>query len=162
MTGGPVINTPTDTGLTEAEKKPLEIPKRHDTFRIWMEAQGIPIVPRLLHRGDQQSRSRVLGFERRAGLFRRAEGTGGLNDGYICEIPPGGKTKPMRHLFEEMIYVSKGHGMTTVGRRMAASIRSNGGRARSLPSRSTPITSISTSVVSRERAITPSPIAASS
>ncbi|HWG03939.1 MAG TPA: hypothetical protein VG271_02900 [Beijerinckiaceae bacterium] len=108
------MNTPIETGLTEAEKKPLEIPKRHDTFKIWMEAQNIPIVRGYYIEEINKVDLEYWDLKGAPASFVVLEGTGGLNDGYICEIPPGGKTKPMRHLFEEMIYVSKGHGMTTV------------------------------------------------
>ncbi|HUK41286.1 MAG TPA: hypothetical protein VLX11_09590, partial [Candidatus Acidoferrales bacterium] len=33
---------------------------------------------------------------------------------YICEIPPGESIKPQKQMFEEMIYVLKGRGATTV------------------------------------------------
>jgi quercetin dioxygenase-like cupin family protein len=35
-------------------------------------------------------------------------------DAYLCEIAPGSATSPQRHLFEEIIYVVKGRGATTV------------------------------------------------
>src|SRR4029077_19498320 len=35
-------------------------------------------------------------------------------DAYVCEIPPGSQTLAQRHLFEEIIYVVKGRGATSV------------------------------------------------
>ncbi len=35
-------------------------------------------------------------------------------DAYICEIAPGSETLAQRHLFEEIIYVAKGRGATSV------------------------------------------------
>ena len=35
-------------------------------------------------------------------------------DAYVCEISAGSQTLPQRHLFEEIIYVAKGRGATSV------------------------------------------------
>ena len=35
-------------------------------------------------------------------------------DAYVCEIAPGCQTLPQRHLFEEIIYIAKGRGATSV------------------------------------------------
>ena len=37
-------------------------------------------------------------------------------DEHIVELPPGGSTAPLRHLYTEAIYVVSGHGSTSVWR----------------------------------------------
>jgi len=48
------------------------------------------------------------------GAFIDLIGGEGVNDGYLCEIPPGGQTNPQRYLFEEVIYVASGKGETDI------------------------------------------------
>jgi len=48
------------------------------------------------------------------GSFVQLVGAGRTCGGYVCEIPPGGESKPQRYIFEQLIYVLKGHGATTV------------------------------------------------
>jgi mannose-6-phosphate isomerase-like protein (cupin superfamily) len=55
-------------------------------------------------------------WARRGGnaVFINHEASRTSNDCYVCEIPPGKSLAPMRHLFEEMIFVLDGRGSTTV------------------------------------------------
>ena len=101
--------------LTQMDPKDLKyIPERYDTYKTWMEAQKIPIF-----RGFfiEDINTMEVGYWDLKGVnacFVLLEGTGGTNDGYVCEIPPAAKSKPIRHMYEEMVYVTKGHGATTV------------------------------------------------
>jgi mannose-6-phosphate isomerase-like protein (cupin superfamily) len=96
------------------KKSKFEIPKRQDTFSDWLASQRIPVV-----RGFYIPDINDVGLEYwdLKGIpasFVILDGTGGVNDAYVAEIPPGGKSKPIRHIYEEMVYVTKGHGATTV------------------------------------------------
>lgn len=48
------------------------------------------------------------------GAFAHCHGRGDFADMYVCEIAPGGKTAPQRHLYEAIVYVLAGRGSTTI------------------------------------------------
>src|SRR5271170_108243 len=48
------------------------------------------------------------------GVFVNHEASRFSNDCYVCEIAPGQKLEPMRHLYEEMLLILSGRGSTTV------------------------------------------------
>ena len=83
-------------------------------YRQWIESEGIPI-----HVGYHMPDVRTvalgpwdrLGSE---GAHVVLEGAEGTDSAYIFQMPPGGRTKPQRYLFEEVIYVLEGEGETTV------------------------------------------------
>jgi quercetin dioxygenase-like cupin family protein len=85
-----------------------------DTYNLWLEAQKIPVV-----RGffvEDLNKIELAPWDLYGALasFVILDGTGGVNDGYVCEIAPGQKIKPQKHLYEEMVYITKGVGATTV------------------------------------------------
>ena len=49
-----------------------------------------------------------------SGVFINLEGTGGFNDTYLYELAPKESSAPIRHIYEETIYILKGQGATTV------------------------------------------------
>ena len=88
--------------------------QRIDVYHDWQVTQKIPI-----HGGffiEDLRTVEVAPWDRKGGLgaFINLEGTGGTNDAYVCEIPPGGKLKPQKHLYEEMVFIVDGHGATSV------------------------------------------------
>jgi gentisate 1,2-dioxygenase len=48
------------------------------------------------------------------GAYAHCLGRGDFADMYVCEIPPGGRTAPQRHLYEAVVYVLSGRGSTTL------------------------------------------------
>ncbi|HEY3303318.1 MAG TPA: cupin domain-containing protein [Candidatus Binatia bacterium] len=90
------------------------ITDRRSSYIKWVEAEGIPLIQGFF---IADVKTVPLGrWERIGGQAARIclEGTGETDDAYICEIPPGASLKPQKHFFEELIYVVKGRGATTV------------------------------------------------
>ena len=48
------------------------------------------------------------------GILINLEGTGYMDDAFVLSIPPGAKSKPQRHVFEDLTYVLSGKGATTL------------------------------------------------
>jgi oxalate decarboxylase/phosphoglucose isomerase-like protein (cupin superfamily) len=90
------------------------MPTRRDVYHEWQAAQGIPVVRGFFIEDINTVELGRWDSKGGMGAFVELEGTGGTNDAYICEIPPGGHLAPQRHLYEEMVYVTQGHGATTV------------------------------------------------
>ncbi len=95
-------------------KDSQDIPERYDTHKAWLAAQKIPVVRGFFIEDINEVQLEYWDLKGVSAAFVILEGTGGTNDAYICEIPPAGKTKPLKHMYEEMVYVTKGHGNTTV------------------------------------------------
>jgi oxalate decarboxylase/phosphoglucose isomerase-like protein (cupin superfamily) len=88
--------------------------ERIDTYKEYQRREGIPVITGF---GVEDIGAVELGpWARRGGqgAFVDLDGNGGINDAYICEIPPGGHLAPQRQLYEEMIYVVSGNGSTSV------------------------------------------------
>ncbi|MGH7773805.1 MAG: ethanolamine ammonia lyase-activating protein [Candidatus Binatia bacterium] len=85
-------------------------------YHHFLEQEGIPAI-RGFYLKDIR-KVELAPWKRAGGLgaYLDLEGTGGVNNAYICEIPPGKSLNPQKHLFEELIFVMSGHGATTVWR----------------------------------------------
>ncbi|TMB66851.1 MAG: cupin domain-containing protein [Deltaproteobacteria bacterium] len=83
-------------------------------YDLWQEAEGIPIVRG--HCVEDLVSIPVASWKRTGilGSFINLVGSGRSCGAYVCEIPPGSQSQPQRYLFEQLIYVLKGRGATTV------------------------------------------------
>jgi quercetin dioxygenase-like cupin family protein len=85
-----------------------------NTYKQWQQEEGLPVIRSLYIKSLQQVE--LGSWKRRGGTgaFINLQGGGDFNDGYVCEIPAGDSLKPERHFFEELIFVLKGRGATSV------------------------------------------------
>ncbi len=83
-------------------------------YELWQEREAVPIYKGL---GVNDLATLELSpWQRKgaAGAFINMLGAGRSCDAYVCEIAATSQTLPERYLFEELIYVAKGRGATTV------------------------------------------------
>jgi quercetin dioxygenase-like cupin family protein len=83
-------------------------------YDLWQEAEGIPIVRG--HCVEDLTAIPVTSWKRTGvrGSFINLVGSGRACGGYVLEMPPRSETQPQRYLFEQLIYVIKGRGATSV------------------------------------------------
>jgi uncharacterized RmlC-like cupin family protein len=84
-----------------------------DPYLDWAQGEGPPIVKGL---GVDLLAVGTEAWPRMGtdGAFVHLQGRGDFVSVFVIDIPPGGKTEPQQHLFEEVIYVLDGQGSTTV------------------------------------------------
>ncbi|HEY1234091.1 MAG TPA: ethanolamine ammonia lyase-activating protein, partial [Candidatus Binatia bacterium] len=83
-------------------------------YDLWQESEEIPIVRG--HCVEDLTAIPVAPWKRTAarGSFINLVGSGRTCGGYVLEILPRSETRPQRYLFEQLIYVVKGRGATSV------------------------------------------------
>lgn len=84
-------------------------------YEEWVKREGLDLIntSKIENVFTQELKpwARMGGY----GVHIQLKGTGDLNAAYIYEIPAAESSKPERHLYEELIYILKGQGSTTVG-----------------------------------------------
>jgi len=86
-----------------------------DTYLDWTKRQQVPIVEGIavdLHTVETAPWARLGGQCEAA--FIQLRGRGDFIGLHLIEIPPGGHTDWLRHLYDEVFYVLSGHGSTIV------------------------------------------------
>jgi quercetin dioxygenase-like cupin family protein len=87
---------------------------RDTTYERFMRDEGIPIVRGY---GVTDVRGLELAPWKRVGgrgAYIQLEGMEGLTGMYVGEIPPGGALEPEKHLYDKLVYVLDGRGVTQV------------------------------------------------
>ena len=97
-----------ETAARRTARQPYRSP-----YELWKDAEGLPTIRGL---GVNVNEVELTPWASRggSGVFMNLDGTGGFNDAYVCEIPPGKSLTPVKHIYEETIYVLSGRGATSV------------------------------------------------
>lgn len=84
-----------------------------DSYRDFLKTEGLPVYDGLHLNAlelDLEDWARLGG----RGAYLHLAGRSEFDTSYVAEIAPGGSLNWERHMFEELIFVMKGHGSTTV------------------------------------------------
>ena len=74
------------------DQRPQDLkPERIDTYKNWQEEQGIPVVRGFFVEEINKVELEHWDLKGVPCSFVVLDGTGGTNDAYVCEIPPGGQ-----------------------------------------------------------------------
>lgn len=89
-------------------------PNKPTSYERFLEQEELPVI-RGFHVEDFDQID-LAPWKRKGGkgAYVCLEGTGGTNDAYVAEIPPGGSLNAEKYMFEELIYVLSGRGATTI------------------------------------------------
>jgi uncharacterized RmlC-like cupin family protein len=84
-----------------------------DPYLEWTKREGVPIHEDF---GFDLHRLEVGRWDRldARGCIAHVKGRGDFMTVFVIELPPGGRTAPMRHLYEDAVIVLSGHGSTSV------------------------------------------------
>ena len=80
----------------------------------WQLGEGIPIVKTFFVQDLKKVELKPWARTGGSGAFINMEGAEGATGAYVSEIPAGKKLNPMRHLYEDLHFVLKGRGATTI------------------------------------------------
>jgi len=102
------------------ETKPTPAAELADRFLVdpymeWAKGEAIPIHEDFGHDLLALKTAPWARYDAR-GCFAHAHGRGDFMANYVVEVPPGAKTRPVKHLYEAVVYVLSGYGSATVWR----------------------------------------------
>ena len=96
------------------------------SYQRWAEEQGVPIVKAFFLPNLNEVDLDVWERKGGKGAIINLEGTGDTDDAYICEMAPGRKSAPERHVYESLSTCSKAAARRRYGRKAARSRPLNG------------------------------------
>ncbi|MEK9684789.1 MAG: hypothetical protein VW226_09595 [Rhodospirillaceae bacterium] len=85
----------------------------HDSFLAWCKEEPVPVIEDF---GIDLARVPVEPWDKYGmnGSICLVKGRDDFNTIFTFELPPGGKSRPLHHIYEEIIYVIDGYGSTQV------------------------------------------------
>jgi uncharacterized RmlC-like cupin family protein len=83
-------------------------------FREWVAREGLDLIGG--YKVDDIYTVPLKPWARNGGnaVWIELDGTGDMDAALVCEIPPGKELAPQRHLYEALVYVLSGRGITSV------------------------------------------------
>ncbi len=104
-----------DLAKPQDSTKPQDMAERFllDPYLRWAHGEGVPVHLDFGHDLLALETGDWARYDAR-GCFAHTHGRGDFMANYVLEVSPGGKTRPVKHLYEAFFYVLEGYGSTTV------------------------------------------------
>lgn len=83
-------------------------------YEQWKASQGLPTLRGLSVPNLYATELSPWPARNGRGVFVNLDGTGGFNDMYVFELAPGQSSAPIKHIYEETVFILRGQGATSV------------------------------------------------
>ncbi len=83
-------------------------------YELWKKSQGLPTLRGFQVDNVYEVELAAWADRGGSGVFINLDGTGGFNDSYVYELAPRESSIPIRHIYDELVFVLGGRGATTV------------------------------------------------
>ncbi len=101
--------------MDDEEQEELDLSNRFlvEPYLNWANGEGIPVHLDFGHNLLELETAVWDRYDAR-GCFAHTHGRGDFMANYVLEVPEGGKTRPVKHIYEAFFYILSGYGSTTV------------------------------------------------
>jgi oxalate decarboxylase/phosphoglucose isomerase-like protein (cupin superfamily) len=101
--------------VDDEEQEEIDLSKRFlvEPYLNWANGEGIPVHLDFGHNLLELETGIWDRYDAR-GCFAHTHGRGDFMANYVLEVPEGGKTRPVKHIYEAFFYILSGYGSTTV------------------------------------------------
>jgi quercetin dioxygenase-like cupin family protein len=91
-----------------------EVQEWRSPYEEWKATQGLPTLHGLAVQNIFTEELAPWPQRNGSGVFINLDGTGGFNDTYLFELAPKQSSAPIKHIYEETVFILNGRGATTV------------------------------------------------
>lgn len=97
-------------------EKELDLDNYTDDYQEFRDNEGVPVHKGLYVEDVRTIETGEWDRTGQRGALINLYGSEGVNDLQLQEITPGGETKTLQHLHDQIVYVPKGQGLTVIGK----------------------------------------------
>ncbi len=103
-----------EQSLAQVRRSITEAQAYKSPYERWKESQGLPTIRGFQVDNVYEVELTPWAARGGSGVFINLDGSQGFNDSYVYELPPQRSSVPIKHIYDELVFILRGQGATTI------------------------------------------------